>query len=268
MPARLVSSTSAVSISVPASSSSSSSSPMLSSPPGCGFCKRNREAHEVYMSHELKDTSGRVTCPQLRKYRCPGCGSTGDEAHTRSYCPQLTGVRQQQQQRQARVGQQTSGAGFHSFMPTTSTTFLGNHHQAPPLATRPIYNNQQRPVAATSAHNPGGFTYYDQNNYNQTKYLHQQQQHYQQQQPRHQLFVNKSGAGGALLRNEVSPPRVGGGGGCSSSDSDDIHLGRSQALNNMSKVTNSRYNSAGRLRHRSSRKHNNQAGQFNFNLSQ
>ena len=232
------------------------------------------------MSHELKDASGKVTCPQLRKYRCPGCGSTGDDAHTRSYCPQLTGVRQQQQQQRQARAVHGFGVGFHSFMPTTSATFLGNHFRAPLSVTPPFYGQQQQrqPVAPISGLPPAGVNYrppigsnahhQDQNNYNQVRYLRQpqhlqhhdyhqqqqqqQQQQLQQQQQRQQLFASNSGVVGAppLPRKEISPQRGAG----SSSDSDDIYLGRSQALNNMSKVTNSRYNSAGRLRHRSGKR--------------
>lgn len=58
----------------------------------CGFCRRNKEPESVFMSHQLRDPSGRVTCPQLFKYRCELCGATGAEAHTRSYCPSAAGL--------------------------------------------------------------------------------------------------------------------------------------------------------------------------------
>lgn len=53
----------------------------------CGFCKKNKEREVVYQSHNLKDSQGNVVCPQLSKYVCNLCGSTGKDAHTRSYCP-------------------------------------------------------------------------------------------------------------------------------------------------------------------------------------
>lgn len=53
----------------------------------CVFCKNNGESTAVYTSHVLKDTEGRTTCPVLRKYTCPICGKSGDEAHTIKYCP-------------------------------------------------------------------------------------------------------------------------------------------------------------------------------------
>lgn len=68
--------------------------------PGCGFCKRNREPSQVYLSHKLKDESGKVTCPQLSRHICELCGATGPEAHTRSYCPQVVRLREQQKARE------------------------------------------------------------------------------------------------------------------------------------------------------------------------
>ncbi|XDV20146.1 hypothetical protein PO909_025522 [Leuciscus waleckii] len=54
----------------------------------CGFCLKNGESEEVYMSHRLKARDGRILCPILRSYVCPFCAATGDWAHTRQYCPQ------------------------------------------------------------------------------------------------------------------------------------------------------------------------------------
>ncbi len=52
----------------------------------CAFCKANGEIDEVYLSHVLKDSLGRTTCPILRRYTCPLCGQSGDTAHTIKYC--------------------------------------------------------------------------------------------------------------------------------------------------------------------------------------
>lgn len=56
----------------------------------CVLCKRNGEVREWYTSHVLKDNRGKVACPILRKYTCPTCGATGDNAHTIRHCPKST----------------------------------------------------------------------------------------------------------------------------------------------------------------------------------
>ncbi|KAM4605924.1 nanos homolog 2 [Polymixia lowei] len=55
----------------------------------CRFCKQNGESAEIYRSHRLKSNDGKVICPILWSYTCPICYSTGDNAHTRRYCPRL-----------------------------------------------------------------------------------------------------------------------------------------------------------------------------------
>lgn len=57
----------------------------------CVFCKNNGETLSVYSSHVLKDINGKVICPILRKYACPFCGTSGDNAHTIKYCPMNEG---------------------------------------------------------------------------------------------------------------------------------------------------------------------------------
>ena len=54
----------------------------------CSFCLSNGETKDVYSSHCLK-LSGVVQCPILRRYICPICQKTGDDAHTKKYCPTL-----------------------------------------------------------------------------------------------------------------------------------------------------------------------------------
>lgn len=55
----------------------------------CAFCRQNGETATIYRSHWLKAADGKVTCPVLWNYTCPLCAATGDNAHTRRYCPQV-----------------------------------------------------------------------------------------------------------------------------------------------------------------------------------
>ncbi|XP_076359134.1 nanos homolog 1-like [Tachypleus tridentatus] len=57
-------------------------------PQECVFCKNNGEEVRFYKSHVLRNTSGKIVCPILRRYNCPICqNGGGDTAHTIRYCP-------------------------------------------------------------------------------------------------------------------------------------------------------------------------------------
>ena len=55
----------------------------------CNRLKQNNgEPEFLYKTHIVRDPiTNRTLCPVLRKYRCEICHATGDNSHTRSYCP-------------------------------------------------------------------------------------------------------------------------------------------------------------------------------------
>ncbi|CAK1594874.1 unnamed protein product [Parnassius mnemosyne] len=58
----------------------------------CAFCRKNGERPDIYMGHSVREKIGGayiVTCPILKEYVCSVCGATGENAHTKTYCPVL-----------------------------------------------------------------------------------------------------------------------------------------------------------------------------------
>ena len=69
----------------------------------CVLCKKNGEQRDFYVSHVLKDGRGKVVCPILRKYVCPTCSATGDNAHTIKHCPKSSSRRSSIEDSRSRV---------------------------------------------------------------------------------------------------------------------------------------------------------------------
>ena len=53
----------------------------------CTFCKSNGESEQIFMSHSLKNSLNKITCPVLMQYTCVECGASGENTHTIKYCP-------------------------------------------------------------------------------------------------------------------------------------------------------------------------------------
>ncbi|XP_070492149.1 protein nanos-like [Chironomus tepperi] len=53
----------------------------------CAFCKNTDRYRHLFDTHNLRDSTGRVSCPILRNFICKICGESGDNAHTVKYCP-------------------------------------------------------------------------------------------------------------------------------------------------------------------------------------
>lgn len=57
----------------------------VSKPIVCVFCRKNGEDESLYTTHTLKDGSGNVQCPMLRRLTCPLCHETGDKVCTLTF---------------------------------------------------------------------------------------------------------------------------------------------------------------------------------------
>lgn len=114
----------------------------------CNFCKRNKEPEAVYRNHQLKDREGRVVCPQLSKYICELCGSTGPEAHTRSYCPLVKSMRRQPTQTDNNRYNSTISINSNSYEDSTSSSCTIS------IARRGMFRNMGR--VTNSRYNSAG----------------------------------------------------------------------------------------------------------------
>uniref|UniRef100_A0A8B9IUV8 Nanos C2HC-type zinc finger 1 n=1 Tax=Amazona collaria TaxID=241587 RepID=A0A8B9IUV8_9PSIT len=81
----------------------------------CVFCRNNKEAVALYTTHILKGPDGRVLCPVLRRYTCPLCGASGDNAHTIKYCP-LSKMQAARQLKHARTALGKKGQNIYIYM--------------------------------------------------------------------------------------------------------------------------------------------------------
>ena len=48
----------------------------------CPFCRNKGASPALYMSHTLRDATGKLLCPVLRSLSCPLCHATGDNVRT------------------------------------------------------------------------------------------------------------------------------------------------------------------------------------------
>lgn len=111
---------------------------------GCAFCKRNKEPESVYSSHQLKDSQGRVSCPQLFKYRCELCGSTGASAHTRSYCPLASSVRDLTNSARIELNNNNSDSIGPASRQNSAVSAYSNISYSTYSAPQPLQQQQQR----------------------------------------------------------------------------------------------------------------------------
>lgn len=53
----------------------------------CTFCRNLGMSEEVATSHVIRNSEGKVICPELRKRSCSLCGATGENSHSAVFCP-------------------------------------------------------------------------------------------------------------------------------------------------------------------------------------
>ncbi|XP_036596640.1 nanos homolog 3-like [Trichosurus vulpecula] len=120
----------------------------------CSFCKHNGESRNIYMSHMLKDEKGRVVCPILRKYVCPQCRATQDNAHTVRFCPLTSKDYMSVYSYRARNSTGRRGSAKQSSEESSTAKARNQKHSAAPEGKTRSRPHDERKIAAPHSPKP------------------------------------------------------------------------------------------------------------------